>query len=222
MNELTKEKKIHQIEMVSKPWVAIEAIGQKGSVSLAYKLDNLFVDSLTISEEMNYSSSILPLLKKLFIKNSFTPLDIQGLILVNGPGSFTGLRVTNGLVHGLSEGLNCPVFCTTAFEIYAFAWHCQNENFCNEDEFFIETLIDARLNEYYHACVLCEKSTIQTISGENLSVIENLKGYGFKIFYFQTASVINSPQISRKNSKKNSVILRCQLSTHLQLQDLAK
>ena len=57
----------------------------------------------------------------------------------------------------------------------------------------IETLIDARLNEYYHACVLCEKSTIHTNGEENLSVIENLKGYGIKFSFCKLPSIINKP-----------------------------
>jgi len=106
----------------NKPWVAIEGLGRKASVAVVINNKKIIISAEQVMEESKYSSSILPLIKKLLYKFSFTVIDIKGIILVNGPGSFTGLRVTNGLVHGLAHGLNCPVVSISAFEVYAFAW----------------------------------------------------------------------------------------------------
>ena len=58
----------------NKPWVAIEGLGRKGSVAIAVSGKNLVIQSEQVGEDSKYSSSILPLIKKLLSNFSLTVL----------------------------------------------------------------------------------------------------------------------------------------------------
>ena len=153
-----------------KPWIVVEGLGTLGSVAVVVGGRKLCIESHQVAQKSKYSSTILPLIKKLLSKFSFTTIDIKGLIFVNGPGSFTGLRITNGLVHGLAHGLNCPVVSVSAFEVYAFAWQ-QNLNkkkIMDKSFLLVDVIIDARLEEYFFARVKCKKLMIpKTVDDTN-------------------------------------------------------
>ena len=122
------------------------------------------------------------------------------------------LRITNGLVHGLAHGLNCPVVSVSAFEIYAFAWH-QNlsKKKINEKDFFlIDVVIDARLEEYFLARVQCKKSKITKTSVNTL--VTNSKNFFQQNWSF---SIVEEPFIFDNSSLKR----RSLLETHYMLKE---
>ena len=196
----------------AKPWIVIEGLGALGSVAIVLGDDKLCIESAQVAKESKYSSTILPLIKKLLSRFSLTILDIKGLILINGPGSFTGLRITNGLVHGLAHGLNCPVVSVSAFEIYAFAWH-QNlsKKKINEKDFFlIDVIIDARLEEYFLARVQCKKSKITKTSVNTL--VTNSKNFFQQNWSFSIVEepfIFDNSSLKRRNLNSKVEILRC-------------
>ena len=195
-----------------KPWIVVEGLGPLGSVAVVVGSDKLCIESDQVLQEAKYSSTILPLIKKLLLKFSFTTLDIKGLILINGPGSFTGLRITNGLVHGLAHGLNCPVVSVSAFEVYAFAWqqNLSTKKILEKNLFFVDVIIDARMEEYFLARVKCKKLSNTKIIG-NLNSIDQKKSSQQRWDF----SLVGEPSIydnaSLKKRKLNQEVetLRC-------------
>ena len=109
------------------PWVCIEAVGEQASASLLFEDEIKFhISSGIVEKNIKHSVGLLPLIKKLLIQRSLSFLNIKGLILLNGPGSFTGLRIANSLVHGISSGLGCPVISFSMFELFTFIWIVNN------------------------------------------------------------------------------------------------
>lgn len=192
----------------SKPWVAIEGLGRQGSVAIVIDGENSIIQSEQVEEESKYSSSILPLIKKLLAKFALTAIDIKGLILVNGPGSFTGLRVTNGLVHGLAHGLDCPVVSVSAFEIYAFAWvFNSNKHTTGKDTVLVDVMIDARLEEFFLARVLCKKAVLA--KNRNSQVEANFLNSNWEFFITEEPSVFDRPALTKRSLNNDVQILKC-------------
>lgn len=196
----------------AKPWVVVEGLGPLGSVAVVVGSDNLCIESDQVLKEAKYSSTILPLIKKLLSKFSFTTLDIKGLILVNGPGSFTGLRITNGLVHGLAHGLNCPVVSVSAFEVYAFAWqqNLSTQKIMEKNLFFVDVIIDARLEEYFLARVKCKKSTNTQIIGNTKSIDpKKLSNQKWDFSLVGEPTIFDNSSLKKRNSNQEVEILKC-------------
>nr|WP_320050655.1 tRNA (adenosine(37)-N6)-threonylcarbamoyltransferase complex dimerization subunit type 1 TsaB [uncultured Desulfuromonas sp.] len=70
--------------------------------------------------------------------------DIDGLVVVSGPGSFTGLRVGLATVQGLALALKLPVYPVSSLEVVAFA--------NGPSELPVVAVIDARKKEVYAGC----------------------------------------------------------------------
>ena len=196
----------------AKPWIVVEGLGPLGSVAIVTEGDKFHIESYQVTQKAKYSSTILPLIKKILSRFSFTTLDIKGLILVNGPGSFTGLRVTNGLVHGLAHGLNCPVVSVSAFEIFAFAWqqNLSKKMTMNKSLFFVDVIIDARLEEYFVARVQCKKLTNTKITGNTFNDTKNkISQFKWNFSLVEEPTIFDNSSLKKRDLNNEVQILKC-------------
>lgn len=72
--------------------------------------------------------------------------DLDGIALVIGPGSFTGLRIGAGVAQGLSFGTGVPVLCVSSLAVMAMKAHL--EHGCD----IVNVCMLAREDEVYAAC----------------------------------------------------------------------
>ena len=97
--------------------LAIDTSGKNGGITL-YRHHPRLLHNVTL-EGGTYSAQLVPQLEALLKENQLSARDLEGLAVVNGPGSFTGLRVGLGAVKGLAEALAIPVATVSALEIVA-------------------------------------------------------------------------------------------------------
>src|SRR5262249_61127181 len=64
-----------------------------------------------------FSAELIPQISELLDRHQLTPQQLQGLVAVTGPGSFTGLRVGLTAVKGLAEVLRIPIAAVTSLEL---------------------------------------------------------------------------------------------------------
>ena len=76
-----------------------------------------------IKEEFGQSLSevALPKIVSLFEKNNLTAKDIDKIIVVNGPGSFTGIRIGITIAKVYAWSLNIPITTITSLEAMAIS-----------------------------------------------------------------------------------------------------
>jgi tRNA threonylcarbamoyladenosine biosynthesis protein TsaB len=100
--------------------LGIDTCGPTGSVALA-RLTGESVEILgqTEIEGRSYSSTLLAAVAELLERNGVTLRELAGMVVVNGPGSFTGVRVGLGTVKGLAEGAQLPVVAVSRLEVLA-------------------------------------------------------------------------------------------------------
>tara|TARA_E500000178_G_scaffold345441_1_gene395310 strand:- start:20735 stop:21973 length:1239 start_codon:yes stop_codon:yes gene_type:complete len=187
------------------PWVTVEAVGDTASVSVCYlnRSNQFEIASESVHKSLKFSSVLLPLIKKLLLECSYSILDIKGMVLVNGPGSFTGIRVSNSLIHGISSGLSCPVVSLSTFELFTFAWLTNNFLKIKKKEVIdIEVILDARMGEYYYSKVSCKKT------GSNARATNDniVTGFDWKVLGCSPGEVLAHKQLLKEN---NCVRLLC-------------
>jgi tRNA threonylcarbamoyladenosine biosynthesis protein TsaB len=98
--------------------LAIDTCGPSGSVALG-KLAGRDLEILGQIElaGRSYSATLVASVADL-LKSAGTGLaDLRGIIVVNGPGSFTGVRVGLSAVKGLAEGAAIPVVTISRLEV---------------------------------------------------------------------------------------------------------
>lgn len=123
----------------------------------SYLYTGLVVDSHLVSEikqdfGKDLSSVALKKIQEMLTTNQLEPADIDKIIVVNGPGSFTGIRVGITIAKTFAYSLNKNITTITSLEAMALS--------SKEDTKIKIPIIDARRGYVYGA-----------IYGENLSQI---------------------------------------------------
>lgn len=94
--------------------LAIDTVSARPALSLLYK-GQMHTRRLGIGRKQ--SQSLLDELEKLFQVADCSLQDITDLIVLTGPGSFTGIRVGLSFFKGLSIGLDIPLYGMNHFEL---------------------------------------------------------------------------------------------------------
>lgn len=99
-------------------------------------------DEVVIAEdkeklEKDLSKYTLPKIKELILKNNISFDDIEKIIVVNGPGSFTGIRIGLTIAKTLAWAKNIPIIQISSLEAMALSNNMENID-------YIVPIIDAR------------------------------------------------------------------------------
>lgn len=110
-----------------------------------------------IKEEFGQSLSevALPRIVSMFEENNLSPKDIDKIIVVNGPGSFTGIRIGITIAKIYAWSLNIPI--TTIYSLEAMAISSTNNTYhvplINARRGYVYTAIyDNEYNEVLKPC----------------------------------------------------------------------
>src|ERR1022692_3415342 len=97
--------------------VSVDTSSRHGSIALCRGDGHSFdVLQLTSLEGGTYSAELLPRIAQALQQNQLSKSDVDGLVVVSGPGSFTGLRVGLSTVKGLCEVLQKPLTTVSMLE----------------------------------------------------------------------------------------------------------
>jgi len=123
---------------------AIETSGREGSVALC-RGDATSFDVLGLKdiEGGTYSARLMPSIADLLRDAKLAKKQVDGIVVVNGPGSFTGLRVGISTAKGLSEVLGKPLAAVSMLEALAVVYGRPGEE--------VTTVLDAGRGELYAA-----------------------------------------------------------------------
>lgn len=102
--------------------LSIDTSGRHGSVALCRGDGKSFeAVQMVALEGGTYSARLMPTIASLLDQNHFDKKDVDGFVVVSGPGSFTGLRVGLATVKGLCEVLQKPLATVSMLEAVAIA-----------------------------------------------------------------------------------------------------
>lgn len=80
--------------------------------------EEALLDRIVCSESLNHSTVCIPILVELLERNKLTVHDISDIIVVNGPGSFTGVRIGVTIAKTLAYTLNIPIRSITSLDVF--------------------------------------------------------------------------------------------------------
>ena len=87
--------------------------------------DNILIDSIQEEYGQSLSEVALPKIVSMFNNNKLEARDIDKIIVVNGPGSFTGIRIGITIAKVYAWSLNIPI--TTISSLEAMAISSENQ-----------------------------------------------------------------------------------------------
>ena len=91
-----------------------------------------------------HTKRILPMIDSLLAEAELTPQQLDALAFSRGPGSFTGVRISTGIIQGIAFGADLPVVPVSTLAAIAHYFFSQNSK--NNLAF---TAMDARMGEIF-------------------------------------------------------------------------
>ena len=145
-----------------------------------------------------HAELILPFIDELLNEAQIKKNAIQGLVIGQGPGAFTGVRIGVGVAQGIALALEIPVVAVSNLQTLAFSTY-QQLNTTQEKIILVAT--DARMKEVYSARYSIVGDQIKTINAESvgsadkvdLSAIDAYIGSGFAVYPELIAHCENQP-----------------------------
>jgi tRNA threonylcarbamoyladenosine biosynthesis protein TsaB len=102
--------------------LSLNTCGSTASVALgvagAHEIEILGTASLAVR---TYSARLIPEIAAMLESRHATLRDIEAIVVVNGPGSFTGIRVGLSTAKGLAEGAGIPLIAVSRLALLAGA-----------------------------------------------------------------------------------------------------
>lgn len=89
--------------------------------------DNKLLSEIKEEYGQSLSEVALPRIASMFEETKLNPKDIDKIIVVNGPGSFTGIRIGLTIAKVYAWGLNIPI--TTIYSLEAMALSSDNNTY---------------------------------------------------------------------------------------------
>lgn len=77
------------------------------------------ISELTKESSKNHSIHTMPMIDEILKTNNLLPSYLNEIIVVNGPGSFTGVRIGVTIAKTLAYTLNIPIKTITSLKAYA-------------------------------------------------------------------------------------------------------
>lgn len=100
--------------------LAIDTCGPSGSVALGRHVgDAVEILGQIELEGRSYSATLVAAVGELLARSGVELRNLAAIVAVNGPGSFTGVRVGLSAVKGLAEAARIPVAAVSRLEVLA-------------------------------------------------------------------------------------------------------
>ncbi len=101
--------------------LAIDTAGTTGSVALGELDSRGLVQSVGTVDlaARTFSVRLIPAISTLLAQHHIALADVDGIVVVRGPGSFTGMRVSLSAVKGLAEATGKPVIALSRLAVMA-------------------------------------------------------------------------------------------------------
>src|ERR1700684_148364 len=106
--------------------LGLNTCGSTASVALGLAAaDNIKILATASLAVRTYSARLIPEIAAMLESRHATLRDVEAIVVVNGPGSFTGIRVGLSTAKGLAEGAGIPLIAVSRLALLAGAsgWH---------------------------------------------------------------------------------------------------
>jgi tRNA threonylcarbamoyladenosine biosynthesis protein TsaB len=136
----------------TRAFLAFDTSGAVGSVAVG--VANRVLSRASLDDRNEHAAHLVPAIEKALERAELTSRDLAGVVVGEGPGSFTGVRVAAATAKGLVHALHLPLWAVSSLAAAALA----------EDAGPIRyVLFDARHDRVYGACYRVEASSFSVL-----------------------------------------------------------
>jgi tRNA threonylcarbamoyladenosine biosynthesis protein TsaB len=114
---------------------------------------------------MKHSELIMDCIDSLLKKTGLNPCDLDGVLCMRGPGSFTGLRIGFTVSKGLALSLSIPFVPVPTFDCISFPY---------SKDGIILTVIEARKNAWFFAVYYNEELILPAADADKEQIIPEI------------------------------------------------
>ena len=139
---------------------------------LALKTKASFIDR-SETRKGTHSRDILCRLQNIVLEAGLDLSELDCIIFGCGPGSYTGIRITAGVVQGLSYGLDIPLVSVSSLEATAYFFVEENPSSIKEGDKILASIL-ARQDEYFLGAYEWKNGSVEAIFEEKLVGAEDL------------------------------------------------
>ncbi|OGT70644.1 MAG: tRNA (adenosine(37)-N6)-threonylcarbamoyltransferase complex dimerization subunit type 1 TsaB [Gammaproteobacteria bacterium RIFCSPLOWO2_02_FULL_57_10] len=118
------------------------------------------------NEDRQHARKMLPMISSLLQEQQLGVSDLDAIAIVNGPGSFTGLRIGAGIAQGLAFGADIPITGVSSLAVMAMKAHRQTG--CTH----LLVCLAARDNEIYSGAYCVEGDDVVLLGNEQVGPAE--------------------------------------------------
>lgn len=150
--------------------LSLDTTTKVAAVSILYN-DRIIEKS--ISNEVTHSEKMLPLIDEILKENNITLNDIDMYACINGPGSFTGIRIGLSTLKAFSFVDNKSIFSMPSTDLLTLIAYTNSGHFTNKEKATVVSLIDARNDRVYYTINELSIDINNKISISNILVPSN-------------------------------------------------
>lgn len=140
-------------------YLALETSGQAGSVALARGGEVVAYERLALRGQ--HAAKLLPAVDACFAEAAVARTDLSGVVVGEGPGSFTGVRVAAATAKGIAAALDLPLWAVSSLAAGALAGA---EPLDEVQPAIVYVLFDARGDRVYGACYGVGRRGVETLT----------------------------------------------------------
>jgi tRNA threonylcarbamoyladenosine biosynthesis protein TsaB len=150
----------------ARAFLAFDTSGAVGSVAVGAA--NRVLARASLDDRNEHASHLVPAIAKALERAGLTSSDLAGVVVGEGPGSFTGVRVAAATAKGLVHALQLPLWAVSSLAAAALAEDAGPVRY---------VLFDARHERVYGACYRVEPSAFSALVEPHPGTVgETLRG----------------------------------------------
>lgn len=139
-------------------------------LSVALVKDDIVEAEINSNEKRNHSAQLMPAVEKLFESASFPKNEVDAVVVAQGPGSYTGLRIGVTVAKTLAYSLDAKLYGVSSLKALA-----ATIDSTSEDD--IVPIFDARREAVYAGVYRYERDELVETMPEQYITIQDLLAY---------------------------------------------
>lgn len=162
--------------------------------------DKLFIK--TKESEYSHSKFVMPMIKEIFEENNLDIHNLDEILVVNGPGSFTGIRIGLTIAKTIAYSLNIKIKCISSLTAYLVSSDLSSDKMCviEDNKGYYISVFDKDNNSVIPECYVTSNEYDYEIVENKLDVmkvIDYSKKIDYEDYYHVKANYVKKIEVEK-------------------------